>query len=58
MLDHDLLSRFTTHLKEALQKALAFALAQGRGLIEPGDLLVGYHKKPGASPQNLWRGFR
>ncbi len=47
MLDHDLLSRFTTHLKEALQKALAFALAQGRNLIEPGDLLVGLTQETG-----------
>ncbi len=47
MLDHDLLSRFTTHLKEALQKALAFALAQGRSLIEPGDLLVGLTQETG-----------
>lgn len=47
MLDHDLLSRFTTHLKEALQKALAFSLAQGRSVIEPGDLLVGLTQETG-----------
>ena len=47
MLDHDLLSRFTTHLKEALQKALSFALANGRSLIEPGDLLVGVAQETG-----------
>ncbi len=47
MLDHDLLSRFTTHLKEALQKSLAFALGQGRGLIEPGDLFVGLSQETG-----------
>lgn len=47
MLDHDLLSRFTTHLKEALQKALAFAIVQGRSLIEPGDLLIGLSQETG-----------
>lgn len=41
MLLPDLLDRFTTHLKEALQKALAFCVAQGRELLEPGDLVVG-----------------
>ncbi len=41
MLDHDLLSRFTIHLKEALQKALGFALGNGRTHVEPSDLLVG-----------------
>lgn len=30
MLQPDLLSRFTHHLKEALQKSLAFADASGR----------------------------
>lgn len=47
MLDHDLLSRFTTHLKEALQKALAFSISQGRSVIEPGDLLVGLTQETG-----------
>ncbi len=47
MLDHDLLSRFTTHLKEALQKALAFALQHGRSVVEPGDLLVGLAQETG-----------
>lgn len=41
MLPPDLLDRFTTHLKEALQKALHFAVTHGRSLVEPGDLLVG-----------------
>lgn len=41
MLLPDLLDRFTTHLKEALQKALAFCVSQGRELLEPGDLVVG-----------------
>lgn len=46
MLDPDFLSRFTTHLKEALQKALAFAVQSGRNLVEPGDLIVGVlHEK-------------
>lgn len=47
MLDHDLLSRFTTHLKEALQKSLAFSLSQGRSLIDPGDLLIGLSQETG-----------
>ena len=37
----DLLDRFTVHLKEALQNALAFAVGSGRDAIEPGDLVVG-----------------
>ena len=37
----DLLDRFTVHLKEALQNALAFAVGSGRDLIDPGDLIVG-----------------
>lgn len=41
MLQPDLLSRFTTHLREALQKALSFAIGSGRDQVEPGDLLVG-----------------
>jgi ATP-dependent Clp protease ATP-binding subunit ClpC len=41
MIDPDFLGRFTTHLKEALQKALAFAVQSGRDLVEPGDLIVG-----------------
>lgn len=46
MFEPDFLSRFTTHLKEALQKALAFAVQSGRQLVEPGDLVVGLlHEK-------------
>jgi len=46
MLTPDLLDRFTTHLKEALQKALSFTVINGRELVEPGDLLVGLlHEK-------------
>ena len=41
MLLPDLLDRFTTHLKEALQKALSFCVTNGRELVEPGDLIVG-----------------
>ncbi|MEN9558661.1 MAG: hypothetical protein RL141_1030, partial [Candidatus Parcubacteria bacterium] len=41
MLNPDFLARFTTHLKEALQKSLAFSVRAGRQLVEPGDLLVG-----------------
>lgn len=46
MINPDLLDRFTTHLKDALQKALAFAVSTGRELVEPGDLIVGLlHEK-------------
>lgn len=46
MLNPDLLDRFTTHLKEALQKALSFAVLNGRELVEPGDLIIGLlHEK-------------
>jgi len=46
MFSPDLLNRFTTHLKEALQKALTFAVTNGRELVDPGDLIVGLlHEK-------------
>jgi len=46
MLTPDLLDRFTTHLKEALQKALSFCVISGRELVEPGDLIIGLvHEK-------------
>lgn len=48
MLLPDLLDRFTTHLKEALQKSLAFCVANGRELVEPGDLIVGLMLEKGA----------
>ncbi|MCA9384874.1 MAG: ATP-dependent Clp protease ATP-binding subunit [Candidatus Magasanikbacteria bacterium] len=41
MLQPDLLSRFTHHLKEALQKSLAFTISSGRDQVSPGDLIVG-----------------
>ena len=41
MLSPDLLDRFTTHLKEALQKGLAYCVSHGRSRVEPGDLLIG-----------------
>ncbi|MDF1497608.1 MAG: ATP-dependent Clp protease ATP-binding subunit [Patescibacteria group bacterium] len=41
MLPNDLINRFTTHLKETLQKALGFAVSNGRELVEPGDIIVG-----------------
>lgn len=37
----DLLDRFTVHLKDALQQALAFAVGSGRERVEPGDLVIG-----------------
>lgn len=48
MFHPDLLARFTTHLKEALQKGLLFAIRHGRSLLEPGDLLVGLLQEKGS----------
>ncbi|MBU2566308.1 ATP-dependent Clp protease ATP-binding subunit [Patescibacteria group bacterium] len=48
MLPNDLIGRFTTHLKEALQKALAFSVSNGREIIEPGDLIVGLLNEKGS----------
>ncbi|GMU25792.1 ATP-dependent Clp protease ATP-binding subunit [Candidatus Uhrbacteria bacterium UHB] len=46
MLEPDFIARFTTHLREALQHALEFAVRSGRELVAPGDLLVGLlHEK-------------
>ncbi len=48
MLTPDLLDRFTTHLKEALQKALTFTIQSGRELVDPGDLIIGLLHEKGA----------
>jgi ATP-dependent Clp protease ATP-binding subunit ClpC len=48
MLEPDFISRFTTHLNEALQKALAFAVKSGRELVTPGDLVVGLLMEKGS----------
>ncbi len=48
MLTPDLINRFTTHLKEALQKALGFAISNGREIVEPGDVLVGLLNEKGS----------
>lgn len=48
MLPNDLIHRFTTHLKETLQKALSFAVTNGRDLVEPGDLIVGLLNEKGS----------
>ena len=48
ILPNDLINRFTGHLKEALQKALSFAVSNGRELVEPGDLIVGLLHEKGA----------
>ena len=48
MFEPDLLARFTNHLKETLQKALAFALHNGRDMIEASDLLVALLKEKGS----------
>ena len=47
MFQAELITRFTNHLKEVLQKALSFALQQGRGTLEAGDLLVGLLQERG-----------
>ncbi|MBM3204913.1 ATP-dependent Clp protease ATP-binding subunit [Candidatus Uhrbacteria bacterium] len=48
MIGPDLIARFTTHLKEALQKSLSFAIHHGRDLVEPGDLVVGLLQEQGS----------
>ena len=48
MLPNDLIHRFTHHLKETLQKALGFAVSNGRDIVEPGDLIVGLLEEKGA----------
>ncbi len=48
MIEPSFLSRFTTHLKEALQKALAFSVHSGRKMMQPGDLLVGLLQEKGS----------
>ncbi len=48
MFGPDLLGRFTSHLKEALQKSLAFTITNGRDLVEPGDLLAGLIQEKGS----------
>jgi ATP-dependent Clp protease ATP-binding subunit ClpC len=47
MFQAELITRFTNHLKEVLQKALSFALQQGRSTLESGDLLVGLLQERG-----------
>ena len=53
MFEADILGRFTTHLKEALQKGLAFTITCGRDLVEPGDLMIDSLKKRGRSPPEM-----
>jgi ATP-dependent Clp protease ATP-binding subunit ClpC len=48
MLGNEFLSRFTGHLREALQHALAFAIGSGRDAVDPGDLLVGLLQEQGS----------
>lgn len=48
MLPPDLINRFTTHLKEALQHALSFSVANGRNIVEPGDVIVGLLNQKGS----------
>lgn len=69
MLEPDLIARFTTHLKEALQKALTFTIQNGRDVVQPGDVLVGLLQekgslgaeillKTGLTPQKAMDAFR
>lgn len=53
MLGNEFLSRFTGHLRESLQHALAFAIASGRDSVEPGDLLVGVLQQQGSIAAEL-----
>lgn len=53
MLEPNLLGRFTNHLKEALQKALAFAVSKGRDRVEPGDILIGLLSEKGSIAAEL-----
>ncbi len=48
MFASDFIARFTTHLKEALQKALSFAVLNGRDRVDPGDLVVGLLQEKGS----------
>lgn len=48
MLGNEFLSRFTGHLREALQQALAFTIGSGRDAVDPGDLLVGLLQQEGS----------
>ncbi len=53
MFSPDLLNRFTTHLKEALQKALSFAISNGRDQMQSGDLVVGLLNEKGSIASEL-----
>jgi ATP-dependent Clp protease ATP-binding subunit ClpC len=53
MLGNEFLSRFTGHLREALQHALAFAISSGRDAVDPGDLLVGLLQQQGSIAAEL-----
>lgn len=48
MIEPSFISRFTTHLKEALQKALAFSVHAGREVMQPGDLIIGLLQEKGS----------
>jgi ATP-dependent Clp protease ATP-binding subunit ClpC len=58
MIEPELIGRFTTHLREALQKALTFALQNGRDLVEPGDLLVGLLRESGSLGAEILEKFK
>lgn len=57
MFHPELLARFTTHLKEALQKGLLFSIRNGRSLLEPGDILVGLLQEQGSIATELLEKF-
>ncbi len=48
MIQPDFLARFTAHLRDALQKGLAFAIGSGRTSVYPGDILVGILQENGS----------
>jgi len=54
MLPNDLIHRFTHHLKETLQRALGFAVSNGRELVEPGDLIVALLNEKGALGREIF----
>ncbi len=57
MFHPELLARFTTHLKDALQKGLLFSLKNGRSLLEPGDVLVGLLQEQGSIAADVLEKF-
>ena len=53
MIQPDFLARFTAHLRDALQKGLAFAIGSGRTSVYPGDILVGILQENGSIAHDI-----